>query len=70
MNETFWNSGHGYGIFRKYAISEEVIYDDQEGTVYYKGTGLILKYLNGEEEPVIILGQDRIKIANEEYERI
>ncbi|WGF91557.1 hypothetical protein [Aequorivita marisscotiae] len=52
------------------AISEEVIYDDQEGTVYYKGTGLILKYLNGEEEPVIILGQDRIKIANEEYERI
>jgi|TARA_R110000851_G_scaffold190370_1_gene340967 hypothetical protein len=47
-----------------------VIYDDQEGTVYYKGTGLILKYLNGEEEPVIILGQDRIKIANEEYERI
>ncbi|MEM0517222.1 hypothetical protein [Aequorivita flava] len=49
------------------AISEEVIYDGQEGTVYYKGTGLILKYLNGEEEPVIILGQDRIKIANEEY---
>ncbi|MCG2420167.1 SprB repeat-containing protein [Aequorivita sp. F47161] len=41
-----------------------------EGTVYYNGTDLILNYFNGEEEPVIILGQDRIKIANEEYERI
>jgi len=41
-----------------------------EGTVYYNGAELILNYFNGGEEPVIILGQDRIKIANEEYKRM
>ncbi len=41
-----------------------------EGTVYFDGTDFILNYFNGEEEPVIILGQDRIKIANEEYQRM
>jgi|GEM_PF-3385127 len=41
-----------------------------EGVVYFDGSNFVLNYFNGGEETVIILGQDRIKIADEEYERL